>query len=101
MNQEEQHSVQQQQGGLALPDQLRPQRIYLIPVKHRPFMPGLVQPVMLDKERWKATLERVSQTPHQSLGLVYVGEKESGHGYRRRLPRIRLPGQGACPQRRR
>ncbi|MCG8393235.1 MAG: endopeptidase La [Pseudomonadales bacterium] len=75
MNQEEQHSVQQQQGGLALPDQLRPQRIYLIPVKHRPFMPGLVQPVMLDKERWKATLERVSQTPHQSLGLVYVGEK--------------------------
>ena len=62
-------------GGLAVPNHTPPQRIYLIPVKHRPFMPGLVQPVMLDKERWQQTLERVSQTPHQSLGLVYVGEK--------------------------
>ncbi|MGB2335912.1 MAG: endopeptidase La, partial [Alcanivorax sp.] len=33
------------------------------------------QPVMLEKKRWQQTLERVSQTPHQSLGLVYVGEK--------------------------
>ncbi|PNE01144.1 ATP-dependent protease La [Alcanivorax sp. MD8A] len=64
------------QGSLALPDQLRPQRIYLIPVRHRPFMPGLVQPVMLDKQIWEQTLERVSQTPHQSLGLVYVGDKD-------------------------
>ena len=62
-------------GGLAVPNHTPPQRIYLIPVKHRPFMPGLVQPVMLDKERWQQTLERVSQTPHQSLGLVFVGEK--------------------------
>ena len=61
---------------LAKPDQLRPQRIYLIPVRHRPFMPGLVQPVILDKKRWKATLERVSQTPHHSLGLVFVGDKD-------------------------
>lgn len=65
-----------QQGLPALPDQLKPQRIYLIPVRHRPFMPGLVQPVMLDKETWTQTLERVSQTPHQSLGLVYVGDKD-------------------------
>ena len=64
------------QGSLALPDQLRPQRIYLIPVRHRPFMPGLVQPVMLDKQIWEQTLERVSQTPHQSLGLVYVGDED-------------------------
>jgi ATP-dependent Lon protease len=62
-------------GSLSVPDHTPPQRIYLIPVKHRPFMPGLVQPVMLDKKRWQQTLERVSQTPHQSLGLVYVGEK--------------------------
>lgn len=65
-----------QQGLPALPDQLKPQRIYLIPVRHRPFMPGLVQPVMLDKDTWTQTLERVSQTPHQSLGLVYVGDKD-------------------------
>lgn len=74
MSQEDTNTVEQSSGSLALPDQLKPQRIYLIPVQHRPFMPGLVQPVMLDKERWQATLERVSQTPHQSLGLVYVGD---------------------------
>ena len=68
-------NVEPQAGSLAVPDHTPPQRIYLIPVKHRPFMPGLVQPVMLDKKRWEQTLERVSQTPHQSLGLVYVGEK--------------------------
>ncbi len=42
-------NVEPQAGGLAVPDHTPPQRIYLIPVKHRPFMPGLVQPVMLDK----------------------------------------------------
>ncbi len=68
-------SAEQQSGSLTVPEHTPPQRIYLIPVKHRPFMPGLVQPVMLEKERWQQTLERVSQTPHQSLGLVYVGEK--------------------------
>ncbi|EKF73060.1 ATP-dependent protease La [Alcanivorax hongdengensis A-11-3] len=62
-------------GTLALPDQIQPQRIYLIPVRHRPFMPGLVQPVMLNKEQWEQTLERVSQTPHHALGLVYVGDR--------------------------
>ena len=76
MSQDNTNTVEQSSGSLALPDQLKPQRIYLIPVQHRPFMPGLVQPVMLDKERWQATLERVSQTPHQSLGLVYVGDND-------------------------
>lgn len=74
MTQDDTSTIEKNAGSLALPDQLKPQRIYLIPVQHRPFMPGLVQPVMLDKERWQATLERVSQTPHQSLGLVYVGD---------------------------
>lgn len=62
-------------GTLTLPSDVKPQRIYLIPVRHRPFMPGVVQPVLLDKTVWEKTLERVSQTPHQSLGLVYVGDK--------------------------
>ncbi len=76
MSQDDSNTVEQPSSSLALPDQPKPQRIYLIPVQHRPFMPGLVQPVMLDKERWQATLERVSQTPHQSLGLVYVGDND-------------------------
>ncbi len=76
MTDDTQNTDQIPQGNLALPDQLKPQRIYLIPVRYRPFMPGLVQPVMLDKDTWTQTLERVSQTPHQSLGLVYIGDKD-------------------------
>lgn len=64
------------QGALALPDQTLPQRVYLIPVRERPFMPGLVQPLLLDAEQWRATLERVGQTPHHALGLVYVGDRD-------------------------
>jgi len=64
------------QGALALPDQNLPQRVYLIPVRDRPFMPGLVQPLLLDQEQWRATLERVGQTPHHALGLIYIGDRD-------------------------
>ncbi|MEY1662027.1 endopeptidase La [Isoalcanivorax beigongshangi] len=57
---------------LVIPDQ-RPQRIHLLPVNQRPFMPGLVQPVLFQQEPWQPTVERVSQTPHHTVGLVYVG----------------------------
>ncbi len=76
MTEDTQKTDQIPQGSLALPDQLKPQRIYVIPVRYRPFMPGLVQPVMLDKDTWTQTLERVSQTPHQSLGLLYIGDAD-------------------------
>ena len=76
MTDDTQKTDQIPQGSLALPDQLKPQRIYVIPVRYRPFMPGLVQPVMLDKDTWTQTLERVSQTPHQSLGLLYIGDAD-------------------------
>lgn len=55
-------------------NQERPGRIYLLPVNHRPFMPGLIQPVVFDQDGWSSTLERVSKTPHHMMGLVYVGE---------------------------
>ncbi|MBZ2187964.1 endopeptidase La [Alcanivorax sp. JB21] len=61
---------------LIVPDQARPQRIYLLPVHQRPFMPGLVQPVLFPQEAWQGTVERVSQTPHHALGLIYTGDGE-------------------------
>jgi ATP-dependent Lon protease len=77
---EEENDVTEQRaslsGDLVVPDQMLPRRIYLLPVSHRPFMPGLVQPVVFDQETWEPTLERVAQTPHQSLGLVFVGEQD-------------------------
>ena len=62
---------------LMLPDQARPQRIYLLPVTQRPFMPGLVQPVLFGQDAWQSTVERVSKTPHHALGLIYTGHADS------------------------
>lgn len=62
---------------LMLPDQARPQRIYLLPVTQRPFMPGLVQPVLFGQDAWQSTVERVSKTPHHALGLIYTGHDDS------------------------
>lgn len=64
--------------GLLIPaNRERPKRIYLLPMSHRPFMPGLIQPVVFPKEHWEETVERVNKTPHHMLGLVYVGDTDS------------------------
>jgi ATP-dependent Lon protease len=75
-NGQDNRQEEQQGGGLVVPDQMLPRRIHLLPVSHRPFMPGLVQPVVFDEDAWQPTVERVGQTPHHSVGLVYVPEDD-------------------------
>ena len=57
---------------LALPEDVLPDTLYLLPVSSRPFFPSQVQPVMLDAELWQETLERTSELPQNVLGLVYA-----------------------------
>lgn len=59
---------------LVIANQNRPERIYLLPTDERPFMPGLVQPVLFEAGHWQSTAERVGQTPHRTLGMVYVSD---------------------------
>ncbi|GED21229.1 endopeptidase La [Halomonas halmophila] len=59
-----------------------PERIYLLPVHNRPFFPAQVQPLVINRERWEETIQRVGNTPHQMVGLAFVGEtgvEELGH----------------------
>lgn len=63
---------------LVIANQNRPERIYLLPTDERPFMPGLVQPVLFNLDHWQSTAERVGQTPHRTLGMVYVAENNDG-----------------------
>ena len=58
--------------GLALPEQLMPRRMYILPVSNRPFLPAQVQPVMVNRAPWDETLKRVGETDHQVLGICYV-----------------------------
>jgi ATP-dependent Lon protease len=59
-------------GGLALPGQTLPERVYVIPVHNRPFFPGQVLPVIVNEEPWAETLELVAKTDHRSLALFYT-----------------------------
>ncbi|WP_097458920.1 endopeptidase La [Mangrovitalea sediminis] len=57
---------------LALPHQIMPKRIYLLPVSGRPFFPAQVQPVIVNETPWQETLNRVANTDHHILGLCFV-----------------------------
>ncbi|MFK7731035.1 MAG: endopeptidase La [Pseudomonadales bacterium] len=61
---------------LAKPDDVLPDKLFILPISGRPFFPAQIQPVLINKKRWKATLKRVAKTPHAALGLVYVGDQD-------------------------
>ena len=63
-----------QAGELVLSGDYLPERIYLLPIHNRPFFPAQIQPLVIPRQRWETTLERVGETPHQVVGVVYVGE---------------------------
>ncbi|MBB5319925.1 endopeptidase La [Marinobacter oulmenensis] len=63
--------------GLALPDQVMPQRMYVLPVSNRPFFPAQVQPIMVNQNPWQETLKRVGETDHRVMGICYVEDPES------------------------
>ncbi|MFP8965338.1 endopeptidase La [Pokkaliibacter sp. CJK22405] len=62
--------------GLILPNQALPDKLHLLPVNNRPFFPAQVHPLMVGAERWHDTLERVMKTPHQMVGLCFVGDRD-------------------------
>ncbi|KAA1175812.1 endopeptidase La [Marinobacter salinexigens] len=65
---------------LALPQQMMPRRMYVLPVTNRPFFPAQVQPIMVNQDPWQETLKRVSETDHKVLGVCYVGEHDGEQG---------------------
>jgi ATP-dependent Lon protease len=65
---------------LALPQQMLPKRMYIMPVTNRPFFPAQVQPVVVNQDPWQETLKRVGETDHQMLGICYVEDSRSENG---------------------
>ncbi|MBZ2168992.1 endopeptidase La [Marinobacter sp. F4216] len=62
--------------GLALPQQMMPRRMYVLPVSNRPFFPAQVQPIMVNQNPWQETLKRVGETDHRVLGICFVDHQE-------------------------
>ena len=63
---------------LALPDDVLPDTLYILPVSSRPFFPAQVQPVMVDAEPWEDTLEHIAEQPQSVVGLVYAERTGAG-----------------------
>ncbi len=57
---------------IALPSQVLPRLLYLIPIASRPFFPGQVQPIVLSGEYWKETIQKIGETDQKLVGLVYT-----------------------------
>ncbi|MBT8766799.1 endopeptidase La [Metapseudomonas boanensis] len=58
--------------GLALPGQALPDKLYIIPIHNRPFLPSQVLPVIVNEEPWAETLELVTKTAHRCLAVFFV-----------------------------
>ncbi|SFH23116.1 ATP-dependent Lon protease [Modicisalibacter xianhensis] len=70
-SQEERH----EHSGAVIPTrEYLPERIYLLPIHNRPFFPAQVQPLVIQRQRWEETMQRVSDTPHHTVGVAYVGD---------------------------
>ncbi|MGM0766425.1 MAG: endopeptidase La [Pseudomonadota bacterium] len=65
---------------LALPQQLMPRRMYVMPVSNRPFFPAQVQPVVVNQDPWHETLKRVGETDHKVLGICFVDGTDAESG---------------------
>lgn len=60
------------QSDIALPSQVFPKHLYLIPIASRPFFPGQVQPIVLSGDYWQETIQKIGETEQKMVGLVYT-----------------------------
>lgn len=49
-----------------------PGKLLLLPLAGRPFFPAQTMPIVIPDDAWRETIERVGNTPHRLLGLVYA-----------------------------
>lgn len=60
---------------LQVPARIRdslPGKLLLLPLPARPFLPAQTMPLVLPESLWRETIERVGNTPHHLVGLVYA-----------------------------
>jgi len=57
---------------IAIPSQIFPKYLYLIPIASRPFFPGQVQPIVLSGDYWQETIQKIGETDQKLVGLVYT-----------------------------
>lgn len=54
----------------------KPNHLFLLPVKERPFFPGQTLPLLLNKDLWEKTIERVIDDKQRYIGIIFVDNDE-------------------------
>ncbi|HQU14703.1 MAG: endopeptidase La [Chromatiales bacterium 21-64-14] len=57
---------------LALPGNVMPGTLHLLPLTERPFFPAQSLPLILNEEAWLETVQGVGDTPHHAVGLALI-----------------------------
>lgn len=63
-------------GELAKPELTYPQKLFLLPIKERPFFPGQQLPVLISRDAWEATFDEIEARNCNYLGFVYVDRED-------------------------
>ena len=72
----------------AVAEDVLPDTLHLIPVPHRPFFPGQVQPVAINLAEWGSTLKAMQESGSAVIGLSYVDRKDDSPVDPRQFPEI-------------
>ena len=63
---------------LAIPHQVMPETLMVMPVTGRPFLPFQGQPLIVNQEKWQPTIEKVINENNGLVGLVLLRPDVSG-----------------------
>ena len=75
-------------GGQLVPQNVKPDILYLLPITGRPHMPAQVQPLVVNKKRWEETLRKASKDSQNLLGLSYLKEIKGKFVYKKDFPEV-------------
>ena len=62
---------------LAVPVDMVPRILHLLPLTERPFFPAQVLPIVLDQGAWLETIKVAAESEHKMIGLVLVRPEDS------------------------
>ena len=73
---------------LALPADVLPSTLHLLPVTDRPFFPAQGVPVLMNDEPWMETVRAIGETAHRLVGLVLVDIQDAENARPRNFARV-------------
>lgn len=56
-----------------------PEDLYLLPVRERPYFPGQTLPILLSKDLWEKTMQKVLSGEIKYIGIIYVQDDKHKH----------------------